>query len=166
VKATALTKFSAGVRAPQERQTASIGGGFGNDATPAAHERLAQPVILGPEMMHGVVALRAPKSPVPLSRKFRRYPDVAAAEMMKEPLAGEMGAMTARTNLAHIELAAVAFGTETHPVKKSRLEIVLPRENRQVVLDVSPRRLVSIAVLYLRVGDRRNPAARVSDQPQ
>src|ERR1700734_2929509 len=141
-------------------------GGFGNKATPATHERLAQPVIFGPKMMHGVVALRAPISPVRLGRELRRYPDITAAEMMKETLAREMGATTARTNLTHVEVADVAFGAETRLVEKSKLEIVLPRKNGQVVRDVSSRRHVLIAMLCLRLGDRRNRTARVSDPPQ
>jgi hypothetical protein len=161
-----LTKFSAGVRTPQARQIASTRGGFGDEAAAAAQERPAQPVIFGPKMMHRVVALRAAISPVLLGREFRRYADVAAAEMMKKPLAREMGAATARTNLPHVEAAAVAFRAETHPVEKSRLEIVLPRQNGEVVLDVSARRCVLIAMLCLRLRDRRNGAARLGEPPQ
>ena len=125
-----------------------------NIAAPSTQERLAQSVVLSAEVTHPAIAFRANVAAVLGGRKFGRYPDIAAAEVMQQSLVHEMRPPTARANLAHVKMMAVAFGAETDAIEEAFFEIIVPSEDAQVPLDVIAARNVCIAVLGERRSDR------------
>jgi hypothetical protein len=80
-------------------------------------------------MMHFAFALWANIAAIPNGQKFGGNADIAAAKVMQQTVLSDMRPPAAGTDLAHVEMMATTFGTETDPVEKTRFEIVAPREN-------------------------------------
>ena len=72
---------------------------------------------------------------------------------MQQSLVHEMRPPTARANLAHVKMMAVAFGAETDAIEEAFFEIIMPSEDAQVPLDVIAARNVCTAVLGERLSD-------------
>src|SRR5262249_42558288 len=91
-------------------------GGLRDNAALLACERLAQTVEFGAEVMHLAVAFGTKVAAIIGGRELRRHADITAAEVMQQSLAHEMRASAGGADLAHVQMMAVAFGTEADSV--------------------------------------------------
>jgi hypothetical protein len=121
-----------------------------------AHERLAQTVEFGPEVMHPTIAFGTKITAIRTRRKLGWYADITAAEVMQQSVVREMRAPATGTDFAHVQVMAVAFGAEADSVEEARFEVVTPREGRQVPFDIIAARGIDVAVSGARLRVRRN----------
>jgi hypothetical protein len=77
---------------------------FGDEATLAAYEGLAEAVVFGAEMVQLAVAFGTNPAAVLAGRKLGKYADIAAAKMMQKPFPREMRAPTPRADLAYVQM--------------------------------------------------------------
>ena len=117
-------------------------------------ERLAQAVIFRAQVMHSLITFWTPNAAVWLRQELGRQPDIAAAEMVKEALARQICAVTGRTDLAHVEMVAVASRAQTHAVEEAGFEVIELGESDEIAVDIRASGVKAITVFCRRFPGR------------
>jgi hypothetical protein len=74
--------------------------------------------------------------------------------MVKEALARQKCAVTGRTDLAHVEMVAVASRAQTHAVEESRFQVIELGESDEIAVDIRASGVKAITVFRRRFRGR------------